>query len=58
MRFRVVEGRQLQRGPATYTPFEEFEAEGDEAEALLASDLVVRVDRPSPLPVKKRERRS
>lgn len=47
MRFKVNEGQQVQRGPATYTAGEEFEATGDEAQVWLKSDLVSRVDEPS-----------
>lgn len=46
MRFRVVDGAQVQRGPAVYTGGEEFEATGDEAKEWQASGLVVRVDEP------------
>lgn len=46
MRFRVLEGQQIQRGAATYTAGEEFEATGDEAQAYLDSGLVERVDKP------------
>lgn len=47
MRFRVIDGAQVQRGPATYTAGEEFEATGDEAKDWLASGLVERVDQPA-----------
>lgn len=46
MRFRVLPGMTVQRGPATHTEGEEFEATGDEAQDLLRSDLVERVDEP------------
>lgn len=46
MKFRVNDGQQVQRGSATYTAGEEFDATGDEAQALLASGLVTRVDKP------------
>lgn len=46
MRFRVNDGQQVQRGPATLVAGEEFEATGDEARTWLASDLVTRVDEP------------
>ena len=46
MRFRVNDGQQVQRGPATYAAGEEFEATGDEAKMWQASDLVRRVGEP------------
>ena len=50
MRFRVNDGVQLQRGHATYTGGEEFEATGEEAQDLLKSGMVARVDEPAPKP--------
>ncbi|MDQ3106418.1 MAG: hypothetical protein M3Q68_01245 [Actinomycetota bacterium] len=46
MRFRVIEGQQVQRGSATYTAGEEFEVTGDEAQGFLNGGQAVRIDKP------------
>lgn len=46
MRFRVVDGATITRGVTTYAGGDEFDATGDDAQDLLASGLVERVDKP------------
>jgi hypothetical protein len=46
MRFRVVDGAAINRRGGVYGPGEEFDATGDEAQELLESGMVERVDKP------------
>jgi hypothetical protein len=45
VKFRVAEGQTVQKGVATYSEGEEFEATGDEAQAWLSDGRVERVDK-------------